>query len=347
MEGPLFGSSNCLIKLDSVEVGCGGGVWEIIGSCCCCWGRFMDRVWLTVWFDWTWLLMWGGQEVDAAPGCPAIWMVWPPEMAEGLARTIWWIAGLYGGFCWGLGLTRTTLCACCCWLGVAMVAAGTPDGFGAGLGAIFWNVTRDPWELDTAVTLKAWPLPWMEEDGVDGTATHWGCTWGAPPWGPQRGGVWGRGGFWVIGGHTPWTRAVRMWPCGTCWKTVTGVPVETIGECCCCCCAERTEALWGLWFWVAGAATGIWTTGPALTCCCCADPEEFGGICGDTCWGNRCDETVEWLVWDTSCDVKTPGDMQLVLGARARTNWGPRAWCPGGTPNNTHKIEAWSTYMKL
>lgn len=46
--GPLFGSSSCLIKLDSVEVGCGGGA---IGGTGDNGGLLMGRAWLMFWFD--------------------------------------------------------------------------------------------------------------------------------------------------------------------------------------------------------------------------------------------------------------------------------------------------------
>lgn len=63
--GPLFGSSSCLIKLDSVEVGCGVGGIAGAGDNC---GLLMDRVWLRFWFDCRLL----GESVLGAEegGCP-------------------------------------------------------------------------------------------------------------------------------------------------------------------------------------------------------------------------------------------------------------------------------------
>lgn len=63
--GPLFGSSSCLIKLDSVEVGCGGGA---IGGAGDNGGLLTDRAWLMFWFDWRLL----GESAlgDEEGGCP-------------------------------------------------------------------------------------------------------------------------------------------------------------------------------------------------------------------------------------------------------------------------------------
>lgn len=91
--GPRFGSSNCLIKLDSVEVdwagviggamggvgggggggGGGGDVW--ICNCCC---RLTDSIWLTVGGGpWPWL---GFEDGDSICGLGQE-LSWPGEEA--------------------------------------------------------------------------------------------------------------------------------------------------------------------------------------------------------------------------------------------------------------------------
>lgn len=133
VEGLRFGSSNCFIRLDLLEVGwvifvfvccgwiciciccgcwicicicCGGGV----GECCCCCCFFIDSIWLIVgggFCDWgveeddmvvgIWLLVVGigdGEEDGVMFGCLVSWIVWLVGRVVGLVRIIWWMVGV-------------------------------------------------------------------------------------------------------------------------------------------------------------------------------------------------------------------------------------------------------------